>query len=372
MLAGLQCGWIGFPGSTGSNFVDCLLADRVVAPPELARYETFNERLLYLPHSFTAAGYAGTQPIAAVGRQAAGLPPAVAAAAAAGDAAAGDAAAGDAAVARGRRQPPFVVGSFNRLEKLDPSTFRLWVQLALRATGRQVGAEGYLWLLEPDGEGSAARRNLRAEAAALGLPAARLLFAGRVPKPEHLGRLALADVFVDSAPYSAHTIAADALWAGLPLLACPAAAFSSRVSASMLVGSGLHDVPLPPAAADAGAGAGAGADDDDDDDDDDGKPAAAAGSRSAAGSSRQCRPLRVPLVAASWKEYTDSGASIAAAKAKAAVAGAGPGGAGGAAAEEGLLAETVHRTSREVGVLFDNALLTKGLEDVLLAALSED
>ena len=113
----------------------------------------------------------------------------------------------------------------------DPATFCLhvWVQLALRAP--RPGSLGYFCLLETDEESSVARRSLRAEAAALGLPEDRLCFAKPVPKPEHLGRMALADVFVDSAEYSAHTIAADPLWAGLPLLACPGATYSSLVSA---------------------------------------------------------------------------------------------------------------------------------------------
>ena len=305
--ARLQCGWIGFPGSSGSNFVDCIIADRVVAPPELARYETFNEKLLYMPHSFTAAGYAGHQPIANVGRAAAGLPPA--------------------GLAR------FVLCSFNRLEKLDPTTFRLWVTMALRVRG------GVLWLLETDGPGSTARANLQAEAAALGLAEDRLLFAGRVPKDQHLGRMGLADMFVDSAHYSAHTIAADALWAGLPLLACPTDTYSSRVSASMLAGAGLPDIPLPVATAAA--------------------PLAASG-----GADRRRPARRSPLIAASWKEYSDAAAAIAEAKATLQAAAVGE-----SSAEGGVLAAEVRATSREIGTLFDNDALVRGLEDTLLAAL---
>jgi predicted O-linked N-acetylglucosamine transferase (SPINDLY family) len=81
--------------------------------------------------------------------------------------------------------------------------------MALRTP--RPGSLSYLWLLEMDGEVSVAKWSLRAEAAALGLLEDRLCFAKPVPKPEHLGRMALADVFVDSAEYSAHTIAADPL-----------------------------------------------------------------------------------------------------------------------------------------------------------------
>jgi predicted O-linked N-acetylglucosamine transferase (SPINDLY family) len=110
-----------------------------------------------------------------------------------------------------------------------------------------------------DGEGSVAKRSLRAEAAALGLPEGRLCFAKLVPKPKHLDRMALAAVFVDSAEYSAHTIAADPLQARLPLLACSGAAYSSRVSASILVAAGLPNIPLPHAQHDQTAAAAAAA-----------------------------------------------------------------------------------------------------------------
>lgn len=225
-------------------------------PQELAVYETFNEKLLYLPYSFTAAGYDGHQTVARVTRQQANLP-------------------------GHDLDAPFVLCSFNRLEKLDPLTYRLWIAMAQRVPG------SLLWILETEGPNSLARANLQAEAAALGFSTQRLIFADRVPKAEHLGRMALADIFLDSAQYSAHTIAADALWAGLPILACPTDTYSSRVSASMLVGAGLADVPLSRVSPDELS---------------DDSVRADAGATQA----RKRPALRVPLVAASWKEYSDS------------------------------------------------------------------
>ena len=118
----------------------------------------------------------------------------------------------------------------------DARTFGLWPQLLLRIPG------SVLWIYEPDGDAEDAteeelrtRSHLLATAAAAGIsaghrsgggrpPAVRIVFAGKLPKAEHLGRLRQADLFLDGAQYSAHTIAADALWAGLPLLTCPQAA----------------------------------------------------------------------------------------------------------------------------------------------------
>lgn len=193
-MAPVQCSWIGFPASTGAPFVDYLIADLVVAPPELVSPQLYSETMLYLPYSFTAAGYAGHQEVdASLTRSDLGLP-----------------------------QRDFVMCSFNRLEKLDERIFGLWLQLLLRIP------DSVLWVYEPDGDGDDAtveelrtRSHLLATAAAVGISAghrtetedslrhpsgARILFAGRQPKPQHLGRLRQADLFLDGAQYSVPTI----------------------------------------------------------------------------------------------------------------------------------------------------------------------
>ena len=87
------------------------------------------------------------------------------------------------------------------------------------------------WLLE---DNSIAASNLRKEASARGVNPERLIFAPRVSMPEHLARQQLADLFLDTFPYNAHTSASDALWAGLPVLTCIGETFSGRVAASLL------------------------------------------------------------------------------------------------------------------------------------------
>jgi protein O-GlcNAc transferase len=83
-------------------------------------------------------------------------------------------------------------------------------------------------------DNATAAANLRKEAKARGIEPHRLVFAGRMPLPEHLARHRVADLFIDSLPYNAHTTASDALWAGLPVLTCLGESFASRVAGSLL------------------------------------------------------------------------------------------------------------------------------------------
>jgi predicted O-linked N-acetylglucosamine transferase (SPINDLY family) len=87
-----------------------------------------------------------------------------------------------------------------------------------------------------------AQENLRKEAAARGVDPGRLVFAARLEPEEHLARHRLADLFLDTLPYNAHTTASDALWAGLPLLTCRGASFVGRVATSLLHAAGLPEL----------------------------------------------------------------------------------------------------------------------------------
>jgi predicted O-linked N-acetylglucosamine transferase (SPINDLY family) len=99
-----------------------------------------------------------------------------------------------------------------------------------------------LWLLEAN---SLVASNLRREAAARGVGPERLVFAPRLPPADHLGRHRLADLFLDTFPYNAHTTGSDALWAGLPLLTIGGATFPGRVAASLLQALGLSELIAP-------------------------------------------------------------------------------------------------------------------------------
>jgi predicted O-linked N-acetylglucosamine transferase (SPINDLY family) len=125
----------------------------------------------------------------------------------------------------GLPQVGFVFCCFNSSYKITPWTFAGWIQL-LHKIGGSV-----LWLM---GGNNALESNLREEAIRHGVDGTRLVFAKRVPIEEHLARYRVADLFLDTLPYNAHTTASDALWAGLPVLTQVGASFASRVAASLL------------------------------------------------------------------------------------------------------------------------------------------
>ena len=131
--------------------------------------------------------------------------------------------------------PPdgFVFCSFNNNYKIAPDVFDGWMRILKRVDG------SVLWLLEDNG---AVAINLRKEAARRDVNPGRLFFAKRVAPAEHLARHRLADLFLDTLPYNAHTTASDALWAGLPVLTCIGEAFAGRVAASLLNAIGLPEL----------------------------------------------------------------------------------------------------------------------------------
>jgi len=200
--APLQVGWLGFPGSSGAKFFDYLLTDRIVSPPEQARF--YSERLAYLPVTFQPND--DRQPIApgAASRAEYGLP------------------------AEG-----FVFCSFNQGYKFEPVLFDLWMGLLRDLPG------SVLWLhrLNP-----LAPKALQREAVNRGVAPERLIFADRPEKPVHLRRLGLADLALDTRIYNGHTTSSDALWAGLPVLTLLGRHYPARVTASVLQAIGLPEL----------------------------------------------------------------------------------------------------------------------------------
>src|SRR5262249_6281191 len=122
---------------------------------------------------------------------------------------------------------------FNASYKILPEMFAVWMRLLAHVPG------SVLWLLETN---PSATRNLRREAAAHGIAPDRIVFAPRVPLPEHMARHAVADLFLDTFPCNAHTTTNDALLAGLPLLTLAGETFASRVSGSHLLAIGLPEL----------------------------------------------------------------------------------------------------------------------------------
>jgi protein O-GlcNAc transferase len=200
--APIQVSYLGFPGSMGMPAIDYLLVDEFVAPA--GQQEHFTEKLVPLPHCYQVNDR--RRPIApAPGRAACGLP-----------------------------ESGFVFCCFNTSYKITPAIFDIWMRLLDRVPG------SVLWLLETS---AAASTNLRREAEArLNGGAARLVFATPLPNPEHLARFAVADLFLDTLPYNAHTLASDSLWGGCPVLTCAGETFASRVAGSLLHAAGLPEL----------------------------------------------------------------------------------------------------------------------------------
>ena len=200
--APVQVNYLGFPGTLGSDCHDYLVADAQVIPASDDRHYT--ERIVRLPDTYQPND--ATRRIAAGGptRADAGLPDA-----------------------------GFVFCCFNNDYKITPAVFAAWMRLL-----REVD-DSVLWLLEDNAD---AARNLRRECEHSGIDARRLVFAPRVAPAAHLARHRLADLFVDTLPYTAHTTASDALWAGLPLVTAYGTTFPGRVAASVLHAAGLSEL----------------------------------------------------------------------------------------------------------------------------------
>jgi predicted O-linked N-acetylglucosamine transferase (SPINDLY family) len=200
--APVQVNYLGFPGTMGAPYIDYIVGDATVTPPGCERFYT--EHIVRLPHSYQVNDRQRAIAAQTPTRQQQGLP-----------------------------DEGFVFACFNNNYKITPEVFGIWMRLLAQVQG------SVLWLLA---DNDAAPAHLRSEAAARGIDSRRLVFAPRAPLPEHLARHRLADLFLDTLPYNAHTTASDALWAGLPVLTCLGASFAGRVAASLLRAAGLPEL----------------------------------------------------------------------------------------------------------------------------------
>ena len=238
----------------GASYMDYLISDRTQTPGEYASF--YREKLLLMPHSYQVNYYLPQwQPMLLPEWRdfVAGMRLTVAAAATVTDDAT---AAAEAAVrrrmhggaglpapiaslspraaAREREGLPagaLVLANFNKNDKLEPGAFGEWMALLRRFP------TAVLWLLEAQASAAfdALVANVRAEAAARGVNPARIIFAPRRSKKEHLARHWLADLFVDTHVYGAHSTATDALRGGVPVLTVTGRNFAGRVATGLLL-----------------------------------------------------------------------------------------------------------------------------------------
>ncbi len=200
--APIQVNYLGYPGTMAADFIDYLVGDAIVTPPEHDVFYT--EKVVRLPGSYQVNDRQRVIAPEAPSREACGLP-----------------------------EQGFVFCCFNNNYKINPPVFDIWMRLLQRVPG------SVLWLLE---DNSYAKANLQREAQARGVDPQRLVFAARAPLPDHLARHRHAGLFLDTLPVNAHTTASDALWAGLPVLTCLGGVFAGRVAASLLHAVGMPDL----------------------------------------------------------------------------------------------------------------------------------
>ena len=176
--APIQASYVGYPGTMGVPFMDYLIADPTLIPE--SHQSLYAEKIAYLPRSYQPNDTKRVVAETVFTREELGLP-----------------------------KNGFVFCCFNNNYKIVPETFDSWMRV-LQAVDGSV-----LWLLE---DNETARANLCREAQVRGVDAKRLVFAPRMNLGRHLARQRIADLFLDTLPYNAHTTASDALWVGLPVL----------------------------------------------------------------------------------------------------------------------------------------------------------
>jgi len=200
--APIQVNYLGYPGTMGADYIDYIIADKTLIPSELQ--SCYTEKVVYLPNSYQVNDRKRLISDRQFTRQELGLP-----------------------------DKEFVFCCFNNNFKILPATFASWMRILKTVEG------SVLWLLQ---DNPWAVENLKEEALKQGVDVNRLVFAERMPPPEHLARHRQADLFLDTLPYNAHTTCSDALWAGLPVLTLMGESFASRVAASLLNAVGLPEL----------------------------------------------------------------------------------------------------------------------------------
>lgn len=200
--APVQIQYIGYPGTMGAPFIDYLVADEVLIAD--GEHHHYAEKIITLPDSYQANDDRRRIAERTPSRAELGLP-----------------------------DTGFVFCSFNNTHKITPAEFDIWMRLLARVDG------SVLWLFAANAHVEA---NLRREAAARSVDPARLVFAGRMAHADHLARLRQADLFLDCFQCNAHATAADALWAGVPVLTVPGRGYAARVGASVCHAVGLSEM----------------------------------------------------------------------------------------------------------------------------------
>lgn len=201
-VAPIQVNYLGYPGTLGGNFMDYIVADKVIIPEESQKY--YSEKIVYMPDSYQPNDTQKQISSKQLSREEFGLP-----------------------------GNGIVLCCFNNSFKITPEVFEVWMRLLKQSEG------SVLWLLS---ENHSVIENLKNAAKSHGVLEDRIIFAKNMPLAEHLARQRLADIFLDTIPYNAHTTGSEALWAGVPVVTLAGEVFASRVGASLLTALGMPEL----------------------------------------------------------------------------------------------------------------------------------
>ena len=201
--APIQINYLGYSGTTGTNYIDYIFSDRFIIPKELQKYYT--EKIIYLPKCFFPNEEKITLGKKIFSRESEGLP-----------------------------EKDFIFCCFNNSWKITPSIFKLWIKL-LSNVPRSV-----LWF---PGFSKETKNNLRSECIKLGIDQNRLIFStSEKLREDYYTKIKLADIFLDSFPYGAHTTASDFLRVGVPVVTLRGSSFVSRIASSLLINLNLSEL----------------------------------------------------------------------------------------------------------------------------------
>jgi len=201
-LAPVQIGYVGYPGSSGAPWMDYLIADRIVVPPEYR--PSYSESIAYLPNAYQPTDNDRSVMSDCVVRSDFSLP-----------------------------EKMFIFCGFNQNYKITPSEISCWAKI-LKEVPNSI-----IWLLKSN---ELAKHNILNEFEKFSISSQRVLFAEHCAPDKHLARLGLADLFLDTFNVNAHTGTSDALWMGVPVLTKLGKQFAARVAGSLVTNAGLPEL----------------------------------------------------------------------------------------------------------------------------------
>ena len=191
----IQINFLGFPGTMGASYIDYIISDYTVIPDKFKEF--YNEKIIRLPHTYMPTDNKRIIADKLITRKEMGLP-----------------------------QKGIIFCCFNNSYKISHIEFDIWMRILSKIK------DSILWLKIDNND--TARENLRNAALKRGIDPSRIIFAEYLSMEEHLARYALADIFLDTFNYNAHTTACDSLWAGTPIVTKSGKSFVSRVAGSLL------------------------------------------------------------------------------------------------------------------------------------------